>query len=227
MLFRSLLADRRGAAVRDAALAEKKVTEAQQLAGQQLGQVQALKASLASQKKKIDAMVKEQQALVALTKQQAQAAAAQAAAQARAVQQARVSRSQPRPPVVSQQVALYTGPASGRAAAAVKYAYAQLGKPYHWAGAGPYSFDCSGLTMRAWQAAGVSLSHNAAAQYYSTRHVSLADLQPGDLIYFGHPIHHVGIYIGGGRMIEAPYTGADVRITAFGYRHDIAGASRP
>jgi cell wall-associated NlpC family hydrolase len=81
--------------------------------------------------------------------------------------------------------------------------------------------------MRAWQAAGVSLSHNAAAQYYSTRHVSLADLQPGDLIYFGHPIHHVGIYIGGGRMIEAPYTGADVRITAFGYRHDIAGASRP
>ncbi len=62
--------------------------------------------------------------------------------------------------------------------------------------------------MKAWAAAGVALSHNAAAQYYSTKHVARNALQPGDLVYFGRPIHHVGIYIGGGKFIEAPYTGA-------------------
>ncbi len=81
--------------------------------------------------------------------------------------------------------------------------------------------------MRAWQAAGVSLGHNAAGQFDSTPHVSRSQLQPGDLVYFGHPIHHVGIYIGGGKMIEAPYTGVNIRITDFGYRRDYAGASRP
>ena len=112
-------------------------------------------------------------------------------------------------------------------AAVLRYAYAQLGKPYRYGAAGARTFDCSGLSMRAWQAAGVSMAHNAAAQYDSTRHVSRSNLQPGDLVYFGFPIHHVGIYIGGGKMIEAPYTGADVRITSFGYRSDYAGASRP
>jgi cell wall-associated NlpC family hydrolase len=116
---------------------------------------------------------------------------------------------------------------SSRAAAVLRYAYAQLGKPYRYGAAGARTFDCSGLSMRAWQAAGVSLSHNAAAQYYSTPHVARSKLEPGDLVYFGFPIHHVGIYIGGGKMIEAPYTGADVRITSFGYRSDYAGASRP
>jgi cell wall-associated NlpC family hydrolase len=119
--------------------------------------------------------------------------------------------------VANHQLALrssYTGPASGQAAAAVQYAYAQLGKPYYYGGAGPNSFDCSGLTMRAWGAAGVALSHNAAAQQSSIPQVSLGAMQPGDLVFFGSPAHHVGIYIGGGRMIHAPHTGTVVQITS-------------
>jgi cell wall-associated NlpC family hydrolase len=109
---------------------------------------------------------------------------------------------------------------------AVDTARAQLGKPYVYAAAGPDSFDCSGLTMYAWAAAGVSLPHNAEAQYQSLPHVSQSELQPGDLVFFGSPIHHVGIYVGGGTMIEAPYTGVDVRYHTI-YRPDYAGAARP
>ena len=101
-------------------------------------------------------------------------------------------------------------PSSG-AAAALAYARAQLGKPYQWGGAGPGAFDCSGLTMRAWAAGGVSLPHLAAGQYAATAHVAIADLQPGDLVFFGSDLHHVGIYVGGGQMINAPTTGSVVR----------------
>jgi cell wall-associated NlpC family hydrolase len=109
---------------------------------------------------------------------------------------------------------------------AVDTARAQLGKPYVYAGSGPDVFDCSGLTMYAWSAAGVSLPHNAEAQYMSLAHVSQSELQPGDLVFFGSPIHHVGIYAGGGTMIEAPYTGVNVRYRSI-YRSDFAGAARP
>jgi len=115
---------------------------------------------------------------------------------------------------------------SSQAQVAVDTAKAQLGKPYVYAGSGPDTFDCSGLTMYAWAAAGVSLSHNAEAQFNSLPHVSQSDLQPGDLVFFGAPIHHVGMYVGGGTMIEAPYTGVDVRYHTI-YRSDYAGAARP
>ena len=99
--------------------------------------------------------------------------------------------------------------------------------PTHvYAAAGPDSFDCSGLTMYAWAAAGVSLSHNAAAQYESLPHVPMASLEPGDLVFYGSPIHHVGMYVGNGTMVEAPYTGVDVRYHSI-YRPDFAGAARP
>jgi cell wall-associated NlpC family hydrolase len=115
---------------------------------------------------------------------------------------------------------------SSSAQVAVDTARAQLGKPYVYAGSGPDVFDCSGLTMYAWAAAGVSLPHNAEAQYQSLPHVSQSELQPGDLVFFGSPIHHVGIYVGGGTMIEAPYTGVDVRYHTI-YRPDYAGGARP
>jgi hypothetical protein len=98
--------------------------------------------------------------------------------------------------------------------AAVDYATAQLGKPYVWAAAGPNSFDCSGLTMRAWQAAGQSLTHFTVAQYAETQHKPIEQATPGDLIFWmdntGY-IHHVAIYIGGGQVIEAPTDGIPVR----------------
>ncbi|HTW18977.1 MAG TPA: NlpC/P60 family protein [Mycobacteriales bacterium] len=108
----------------------------------------------------------------------------------------------------------YSGPASGRAAIAVRYAYAQLGKPYQWGGSGPGSFDCSGLTMRAWGAAGVALPHSAAGQQAMLPHVSVSALEPGDLVFYGDPAYHTAIYIGGGRIIQAPHTGTVVQISS-------------
>jgi cell wall-associated NlpC family hydrolase len=91
---------------------------------------------------------------------------------------------------------------------------------------GTDSFDCSGLTMYAWAAAGVSLPHNADAQYQSLPHVPMEALEPGDLVFYGSPIHHVGMFVGNGTMIEAPYTGVNVRYHTI-YRSDFAGAARP
>jgi peptidoglycan DL-endopeptidase CwlO len=122
--------------------------------------------------------------------------------------------------------ASYSGPASGRASTAVRTAYAQLGDPYRWGGTGPNSFDCSGLTSYAWRAAGVYLPHSSSAQYGSGRHVSRSSLRPGDLVFFYSPISHVGIYIGGGRMIDAPYPGTSVRITPIS-QLPYSGAVRP
>jgi cell wall-associated NlpC family hydrolase len=113
-------------------------------------------------------------------------------------------------------------PSSG-AAAAVAYARAQIGKPYQYAGTGPDAFDCSGLTMMAWAQGGVSMAHGSQSQYLSFPHVPISDLQPGDLVFFGSSgpsNHHVGIYVGGGTMIEAPHTGAYVRYASI-YRPDL------
>ncbi len=117
-------------------------------------------------------------------------------------------------------------PVKGGAGTAVSAAAAQIGKPYEWAADGPDTFDCSGLTMYAWGKAGVSLPHSSRAQYSSLAHVSRKELRPGDLVFFGSPIHHVGIYEGGGVMINAPETGEKVRRDSIG-RADFAGAARP
>jgi cell wall-associated NlpC family hydrolase len=117
-------------------------------------------------------------------------------------------------------------PASGWRTA-VADAYAQLGKPYQWGAAGPRTFDCSGLTMMAWDAAGVYLPHLAQFQYNLTARIPLGNALPGDLIFYGTPnnVYHVGIYIGGGRMIDAPETGQNVSITSI-YWGDLLGAGR-
>jgi len=115
---------------------------------------------------------------------------------------------------------------TGAASVAVHTALAQLGKPYVWGAAGPGSFDCSGLTMYAWAAAGVSLPHSAAAQYDALPHVSRASLEPGDLVFFGSPIHHVGLYIGKGLMVAAPSSGRVVQVQEVFVRNYV-GAARP
>jgi cell wall-associated NlpC family hydrolase len=122
------------------------------------------------------------------------------------------------------------GPSGGSSSAggqAVAYARAQLGKPYIWGAEGPGGYDCSGLTMMAWRSAGVSIPRVSGAQYGIGRHInSMSALEPGDLVFFGSPIHHVGMYVGNGTMIEAPYTGASVRYHSIN-RRDYAGATRP
>ncbi len=118
-------------------------------------------------------------------------------------------------------------PVSGRAGVAVATARAQLGKPYVWAAEGPGSFDCSGLTLYSWRAAGVSLPHSSRMQINSGTQVSRSALQPGDLVFFGSPsIHHVGIYVGGGQMIHAPQAGDVVRYASISIMN-YAGATRP
>jgi len=126
----------------------------------------------------------------------------------------------------SRSYATYNGPASGRAGVAVREAYRKLGSPYQWGAAGPSRFDCSGLTMWVWGKAGVSLPHSSQAQYSGGRHVSRGNLQPGDLVFYGSPIHHVGIYIGGGRILHAPHTGSWVRVSKLSTFHDYWGARR-
>ncbi len=118
------------------------------------------------------------------------------------------------------------GASGGGAAVAVAEARAQLGKPYMWAAAGPNAFDCSGLTQWVWSKAGIALSHYTGAQWNEGRQVSTAELIPGDLLFFGADLHHVGIYIGAGKMIDAPHTGTVVRLEDVWWPR-LAGAVRP
>ncbi|MEV5238888.1 C40 family peptidase [Streptomyces cinnamoneus] len=116
--------------------------------------------------------------------------------------------------------------ASGRAARAVAFAYSAIGKPYVWGATGPSGFDCSGLTQAAWQAAGVSLPRTTYTQINAGRRVARNQLAPGDLVFFYSGISHVGLYVGGGKMIHAPHPGAPVRIAPID-EMPFAGASRP
>ncbi|GHF47640.1 hypothetical protein GCM10010218_31310 [Streptomyces mashuensis] len=116
--------------------------------------------------------------------------------------------------------------ASGRAARAVAYAYGALGKPYVWGATGPSSFDCSGLTQAAWQAAGVSLPRTTYTQITAGRRIARDRLAPGDLVFFYPGVSHVGLYIGDGKMIHAPHPGAPVRIAPVD-EMPFAGATRP
>ncbi len=121
----------------------------------------------------------------------------------------------------------FTVTASSPAQIAVQTAFQQLGVPYTYGGASPQTgFDCSGLTMYSWAAAGVSLPHNSQAQYNAIPHVSQSQLQPGDLVFFYQPISHVGIYVGDGMMVHAPHTGGVVEEVAV-FWSDFSGAGRP
>ncbi|MFN8075017.1 MAG: C40 family peptidase [Kineosporiaceae bacterium] len=116
---------------------------------------------------------------------------------------------------------------------AVAWARTQLGKPYEWAADGPDTYDCSGLTMRAWEAAGVSLSHSSRYQFRQVRKVPIAQARVGDLLFWASDpddpgtIHHVALVAGGGLMVEAPETGKDVRVAPLRYRGLLPWVGRP
>jgi peptidoglycan DL-endopeptidase CwlO len=115
------------------------------------------------------------------------------------------------------------GPTTRQRERAVEYAVAQLGEPYVFGADGPDSWDCSGLTMRAWEAAGVSMPHFARGQYWGSTSIQLAALRPGDLVFWAtdpddsNTIHHVAMYLGHGRMIHAPRPGRDVERRSLWY----------
>jgi peptidoglycan DL-endopeptidase RipA len=125
------------------------------------------------------------------------------------------------------------GASAGQGDAAADWALTQLGQPYQWGAAGPGSYDCSGLALEAWARAGVRLLHWTGYEWVSGPHVPLAGLRRGDLVFYAFniadpaTIHHVGIYIGRGLMVDAPYTGSFVRIDSIYAFPGLIGATRP
>ncbi|WP_189600892.1 MULTISPECIES: C40 family peptidase [Streptomyces] len=115
---------------------------------------------------------------------------------------------------------------AAKAEKALAFARGQIGKPYVWGATGPSSYDCSGLTQAAWKAAGVDLPRTTWDQVKVGTRVATADLLPGDLVFFYDDISHVGLYIGGGKMIHAPKPGADVREESI-YYMPVYGSIRP
>jgi cell wall-associated NlpC family hydrolase len=127
--------------------------------------------------------------------------------------------------------AKYTGPTGTQADAAVKFVFDQLGCPYVYGSTGPCAdgFDCSGLVMSAWASAGVTIPRDTYEQWAALPHISEADIQPGDLLYY-NGIGHVAMYVGGGMIIDAPQPGQDVEEVSMNeswYADNFDGAAVP
>ena len=122
---------------------------------------------------------------------------------------------------------------AGTAGKVIAYAEAQLGKPYQWGATGPDSFDCSGLAMMAYRAAGITIPRTSQQQWAAGPQVPASQVQPGDLVFFAGSDGtvtapgHVGIVTGHGTMIDAPYTGQVVREESFSGSMDLVGFTRP
>ncbi|RAG87676.1 hypothetical protein DN069_00105 [Streptacidiphilus pinicola] len=188
-----------------AAAATAKVAAARTDAQQQLAAQQAQVAALDAQHTTLlSGLASAQQVALQLTEARAQALAAQAA---RLVALAKQQASAPPAP---------PAPRPGDIRNVLAFARSALGLPYVWGGAGPQNYDCSGLTMRAWQRAGVELPHFAADQYADSHPLTYRQLQPGDLVFWSHDgspqgIYHVALYTGDDSIIEAPRTGDVVK----------------
>ncbi|MEP6599070.1 MAG: C40 family peptidase [Actinomycetota bacterium] len=196
----NLMASHRGDIVTQLNTAKAKSDSAQQAADNAVEDAKATLDAVNAQHTGIEAQKKKFKSLLAtLTAEQRRAFAARNAvpiATARA----------------AIQVPLTAHAGSAAAQKAVDFALAQVGKPYVYAASGPDAYDCSGLTMAAWAAAGVQLPHNAEAQYSYGTQVSLDALQPGDLVFMYSPIGHVEIYIGNGLAVSAPQEGESVKV---------------
>jgi peptidoglycan DL-endopeptidase CwlO len=180
-----------------------------------LDEVQALTDQIGTKKRRIESLLaKNKDKLAAAVKaERAEEAKRRAAAQPAA------------PSTATGGSAVGSVGASAKALAAVAAAKSKLGAPYVWGGAGPSTFDCSGLTMWAYRQVGITLPHFTGAQWNAGRHVSRSELRPGDLVFFYSDLHHMGMYVGGGNMIHAPHTGDVVRIAPLAGR-PYAGAVR-
>jgi cell wall-associated NlpC family hydrolase len=222
----------------DRARAKTRLAAAESAEQQQLSSLQAQQRQILGLSRQEQALYNQKNSQLAaevkLEQQQAidaarRAAAAKARAAAAAAAAASAQRSSGGGGGLDTNTGVAPGPIpapSSGAAAAVAAAESRLGDPYVYATAGPNTFDCSGLTMWAWAHAGVYMAHSAEAQYYEFPHVPVGDAQPGDLVAFGSPIHHIGMVVGGGQMIEAPHSGAVVRYASY-FRSDLVGVARP
>jgi peptidoglycan DL-endopeptidase CwlO len=201
------------AAFRAAQTARLQLAQTQAVANDKLAALKKLEAQAAKEKQAVDAKLAEARKVLDGLKAEQRARLARLQAQ-RAAQAAQQSQQQ-LASAPSPSSGGYGGPVNGRAGVAVAFAEAQVGKPYVFGAAGPYSFDCSGLTMAAWAQAGVYLAHSASIQYGQTSRVSSSDIQPGDLVFFYGGIEHVGIYVGGGLFVHAANPSEGVRVDSF------------
>ncbi len=177
---------------------------------------------MASKKKAIEKQLAQRKSMLSGLENEVAALEAEAEARARASAAQAVSRSAR----ASKSERSFPPPTQAARGEVVSIAKQYLGAPYRWGASGPNSFDCSGFTMFVYRQVGVSLPHSSRAQIGSGQRVSKSDLEPGDLVFFGSPIHHVGIYVGGGMYIHAPSTGDVVKISSMS-RGGYAGACRP
>jgi cell wall-associated NlpC family hydrolase len=233
------LRDAASAAANSAAVAAGQIAVQKEALVKALAEAQNISVELAGKRQRaLERIAQQRAAAAAKAREDARAAAARKqAAAAKAAQKARDARNDQKqaqddrssspatsggggytsadPPISS------APPAPGNGAQrAVAYAKRQLGKPYLWAAAGPGSFDCSGLTMMAWRAGGKSLPHWSVAQFQQSTRISVGQLRPGDLVFWGSTpgsIHHVAMYIGNGQIIHAPRTGQPVQINSMYY----------
>lgn len=177
---------------------EKKAVKEKLAAAQQL-----LNTLTAQEKARLAALEKKKQ-------EEAEAAAKAIAAKEKEAQQTAADTSVTGGGSTTSTVA--SGTYAAKADKAIAFAHAQIGKPYVYGATGPNSFDCSGLTQGAWAAAGVSIPRTTYDQVDFGSRVTADQLQPGDLVFFYSDVTHVGLYIGGGKMIHAPHTGTVVKI---------------
>ncbi|MDA8277057.1 MAG: NlpC/P60 family protein [Actinomycetota bacterium] len=187
--------------------------------------IQAQQQQAAAQAAAAAAAQKRAEALI-LAQQQAQRQAQQQAQQQAALQQGQ-KQNQQSSGIAPTLIMPPAPPVGAGASRAVAVAMSELGKPYVFGASGPYAFDCSGFAMYAWGQAGVSLPHNAAAQYDSIPHVSLSQLQPGDLVFYFTPIDHVAIYIGGGNVVVADNPSYPIAVRSLYWDGTPVGAGRP
>jgi cell wall-associated NlpC family hydrolase len=232
----------------EAKVARDRATQAQLAAAAEAGAIAEQKdqliAELADLQHISTRLATQRQAQIEARQQAAAAAAAQAAAEqaaqeaaqeaaqqaAQQTQQTPSAPSQPSPPSQPSQPSQPSPPPApsvppapaGGANAAIAFARDQIGDPYVWGATGPDSWDCSGLTMGAWSAGGISLPHYSVAQYEQSTPISPSDLKPGDLVFWGSSsnpssIYHVALYSGNGMIIQAPRTGRSVEEVSMYY----------
>jgi cell wall-associated NlpC family hydrolase len=201
-----MVADHQNELLGQVAAADQAAAQAQADAAKSAGEAQATYDKVAAQQADLQKQVNQYQADFNRLSAAEQRATTQLAGGG-ADRASRSDRSEPAPsgPIVADSAAAQT---------AVDTAMAQRGKPYVWAAAGPGSFDCSGLVLFAYKAAGISLPHSSLQQSRMGSAVSRADLRPGDLVFFYSPVSHVGIYIGNGQMVHAPTSGDVVKVAS-------------
>ncbi len=201
---------RQGQVVADLSVAVDRLEMRETLAEREVEKIAQTRETLSEEKAVVDRRAAEAEALLDSLEEERE--------QRLSRSRSRVTAEEPAPPAAA--------PASGRAGAAVQYALAQVGDAYVYGAAGPSAFDCSGLTMMAWAAAGVALPHSSSAQMSSGASVSPSALQPGDLVFYYSPVSHVGIYIGNGQVAHAANPSTGVRVDPVGSM-PISGAVRP